>query len=246
MFKPDLDKLPSWKRTLTLALSRSRKAAAVIILLAFCCVNVLRSSRNIEPAYLPNLSDSLDKMIFSQQKSNDATAPVPVVHLVAVADANFAEKYRPIFEKNQQYANLHNYKWHVIGTESKDCSEKHKDFFFRKHCMISEWMESTLNKDDVVVVFDSDVVPYRSKFSLKNWTSTGEDIVLYERIWNTEIMAGNYIARNNPRTRQFLREWSEFEYEMPPNAFSSSDNGKLRYNYCFCCFSYGTKSVVEF
>ncbi len=118
-------------------------------------------------------------------------------------------------------------KWHVIGTESKNCTEMHRDYFFRKHCMIAEWMESSLNKDDIVVVFDSDVVPYRSNISMNNWTITGEDIVMYERIWNNEIAAGNYIARNNPRARQFLREWSKFEYEMPPNAFSSSDNGKL-------------------
>ena len=236
-------------RSCSLSICSFKAATAVIISLALCLcgVNILRSSQffsvQSKDKLYSQLSNSSDKMNVSQQIQNDAL--VPEVHLVVVADANFAEQYRPIFEKNQQYANLHNYKWHVIGTESKDCSEKHKDFFFRKHCMISEWMESTLNKDDVVVVFDSDVVPYRSKFSLKNWTSTGEDIVLYERIWNTEIAAGNYIARNNPRTRQFLREWSEFEYEMPPNAFSSSDNGKLRYNYCFCCFSYGTKSVEE-
>ena len=163
--------------------------------------------------------------LYSLTQQDDV--PAPAVHMVAVADAFFAEKYHPIFEKNQQYANFHNYTWHVIGTDNSKCSELHKDYFFRKHCMVAEWMESSLNNDDVVVVFDSDVVPYRFNESLKNWTSNGEDIVLYERIWNTEIMAGNYIARNNPRARSFLREWSKFEYEMPPApAFSSSDNGK--------------------
>jgi hypothetical protein len=173
---------------------------------------------------------SLSLRINTNFKNNNASAVAPatvIVHMVAVADANFAKKYRPIFEKNQQYADFHNYKWHVIGTESKNCSELYKDFFFRKHCMVAEWMENSINKDDVVVVFDSDVVPYRSNESLQNWTSNSEDIVLYERMWNTEIAAGNYIARNNPRARSFLREWSKFEYEVPPPpAFHSSDNGK--------------------
>lgn len=173
---------------------------------------------------------SLSLRINTNFKNNNASAAAPatvIVHMVAVADANFAKKYRPIFEKNQQYADFHNYKWHVIGTESKNCSELYKDFFFRKHCMVAEWMENSINKDDVVVVFDSDVVPYRSNESLQHWTSNSEDIVLYERMWNTEIAAGNYIARNNPRARSFLREWSKFEYEVPPPpAFHSSDNGK--------------------
>jgi len=88
-------------------------------------------------------------------------------------------------------------------------------------------MEDALDENDLVVVFDSDVVPDRPTISLENWTSTGEDIVLYERIWNTEIATGNYIARNNHRARSFLREWAKYEYEMPKDAFLSSDNGEL-------------------
>ena len=221
-----LGRPPCWKRALVL--SSNFKAAAVIIVVALCGVGIHQNSQNLNSW---RLDDSYHSINFSQQKQKE-----PEVHLVAVADANFAEKYRPLFEKNQQYADLHNYKWHVIGTESKNCTKMHRDYFFRKHCMIAEWMESSLNKDDVVVVFDSDVVPFRSNISLNNWTTNGEDIVMYERIWNNEIMAGNYIARNNPRARQFLREWSKFEYEMPPNAFSSSDNGKLWQHDTFLLF----------
>ena len=153
---------------------------------------------------------------------------VPAVHMIAIADANFARKYAPIFKKNEQYARRHGYEWHVISTDSPICTKMYAhDFFFRKHCMVAEWMEDTLDEDDVVVVFDSDVVPYRPGISLENWTSTGEDIVMYERIWNTEIMAGNYIARNNYRARTFLREWAQYMYEKPKEAFSSSDNGEI-------------------
>jgi len=60
--------------------------------------------------------------------------------------------------------------------------EDARRFFFCKHCMVAKWMEETPNENDVVFVFDSDVVPYRPAISLEKWTSTGEDIVLYERI----------------------------------------------------------------
>ena len=60
------------------------------------------------------------------------------VHMMAIADANFARKYHPIFEKIEQYARRHGYKWHVIGTDSENCTKLHADFIFRKHCMVAE------------------------------------------------------------------------------------------------------------
>lgn len=154
----------------------------------------------------------------------------PEVHMLAIADADFARKYHPIFEKNEQYARRHGYKWHLIGEESANCTTSHADYyFFRKHCMVAQWMEGTPDDNDLVFVFDADVVPYRYNISLQNWMSTiPEDVVMYEWIWNTEIMAGNYMVRNNHRARHFLKEWSRYEYEKPGgNAFSSSDNGEI-------------------
>ncbi len=97
-----LGRPPCWKRALVL--SSSCKAAAVLILVALCGVGIHQSSQNLNW----RLDDSSHSINFSQRKQKDAQEPV--VHLVAVADANFAAKYRPIFEKNQQYADLHSYK----------------------------------------------------------------------------------------------------------------------------------------
>lgn len=163
----------------------------------------------------------------SNPKKADATSLKngPTLQMLVLADANFAKKYDPIFQKNKEYAVRHGYNWNVIGAGSKNCTQLFRDFFFRKHCMVAEWM-SSIAENDIVMVFDSDVVAYRTDISLNEWVALTEDVVMYERIWNTEIAAGNYIVRNNHRTRSFLMDWAKYEYEMP-RGFSSADNGEI-------------------
>ncbi|CAD7957403.1 unnamed protein product [Amoebophrya sp. A120] len=59
------------------------------------------------------------------------------------------------------------------------------------------------------------------------------DVMFFERTWglenHNELMAGTYMLRNNPRSRQFLRQWAAWEFHRPENgaAFSSADNGAI-------------------
>ena len=75
---------------------------------------------------------------------------------------------------------------------------------------------------------DADVVGVPSNASLKPWFDLAKenDLVFYERSWNFEIMAGNYIVKNSEYARGFLLRWSNFEY-FKPSGFSSSDNGAI-------------------
>ena len=205
--------------------------ATISILSSFALVQIffgLSSLTRTYPATLNSGNEHNIGRLGAEKESRYQHRPSPSsrVHLVAVADEDFAKKYQPLFEENDKYSNFYKYKWHIISGENIElCEKRHKDFFFRKHCIVAEWMGNSLNENDVVFVFDSDVVPFRFDESLENWTSTDEDVIFYERIWNTEIMAGNYIARNNQRARMFLRGWAEFEFEKP-TGFSSADNGK--------------------
>lgn len=65
-----------------------------------------------------------------------------------------------------------------------------------------------------------------SEKNLESWLDNDHDIILYERSWNFEVMAGNYIARNTPFAREFLKSWADFEFRQPPG-FSSADNGAI-------------------
>lgn len=79
---------------------------------------------------------------------------------------------------------------------------------------------------DRVFVFDADVAPYRTHVSLNHWLEFEEDLIFYDRTWNTEIMAGNYMAKNTNASQNFLMRWANYEFQAP-SGFSSADNGAI-------------------
>ena len=100
-----------------------------------------------------------------------------------------------------------------------------QELLFQKHCIIGRWIES-LQENDLVYVFDADVLPYRDSLRLDNWHRFDTNFVFYIRCWSEEIMAGNYVVRNNALTRNFLVTWATYERFIPPG-FSSADNGAI-------------------
>ena len=161
--------------------------------------------------------------------------PQQQIHMVVVADPQFASRYKPIFDKMDAYAVRHNYTWTVLGNAyfeeqggtPTECLF-HKNFFFLKHCMVAAWMEwQRIPPTDAVFVFDADVIPYRIHAGLEHWADNHkESVALYVRAWSEEIAAGNYLVRNTVAGRDFLRGWAKYEFLMPPG-FSSADNGAL-------------------
>ncbi|CAD7945597.1 unnamed protein product [Amoebophrya sp. A25] len=88
----------------------------------------------------------------------------------------------------------------------------------------------TLNGEgwnDVYVVLDSDMALATLDKSLDEWIENNpNDLTFYERSWNFEVMAGNYIVRNTAFTAEFLTRWAEFYHRRPPG-FSSADQGAI-------------------
>jgi len=158
------------------------------------------------------------------------TEPLPKsrrIHMVVVADQNFARRYKPIFDRIQAYADRHDYTWTILG---KDFLAD--NFFFAKHAMVALWMENeNIPSTDAIFVFDADVVPYRTDIRLETWADEyQESIVLYCRGWHddtNEIAAGNYLVRNTAAGRDFLRGWALYGVLPQPVGFFSSDNGAV-------------------
>lgn len=153
------------------------------------------------------------------------------VYMISIADGSFRRRYGPLFDAMSAYATSHGYEWRVLGeneTHSECGEERYPTFFFRKHCIVSKWMEGETRPGDRVMVFDADVVPYRARHSLDYWLkwTLDDDLVFYDRTWNSEVMAGNYLVKNTEAGRNFLLGWAEFEHESPPG-FSSADNGAI-------------------
>jgi hypothetical protein len=110
--------------------------------------------------------------------------------------------------------------------EAPLCQDHHGDFFFRKHCTVRHFLNRQPYRS-TIVVFDADVVGGVSNMSLAPWIDAQDfDLAFYERSWNFEIMAGNYIVRNTKFAHDFLQLWANYEY-LKPSGFHSSDNGAI-------------------
>lgn len=202
------------------AVARTRPLFSVLVtgLAFFTAVNLSTMTSLLETGSFPTSGQS---------------RPNPGIYLVAVADKSFQKRYAPIFQAMDIYANKYGYKWAVIDSpearddDRYDCS-KYLVYFFKKHCIVAQWTLRNTNSGDRVFVFDSDVVPYRTQTPLDVWVNLffENDVVFYDRCWNSEVTAGNYMIQNNPQALDFLVGWADWEFEVPPG-FSSADNGAI-------------------
>ncbi|CAJ1341497.1 unnamed protein product [Effrenium voratum] len=145
--------------------------------------------------------------------------------IVILADENFRTKFHPQIEAVQCYARRQGYDlWLLNGTEFLECQRFLNSFFFLKHCAVAGLLEQQSPEYSVAVI-DGDVVPVVLNRSLDAWMEGG-DLAFYERVLGEEVMAGNYIAKNKPWVRKFLRTWASMMDRQPPG-FSSADNGAL-------------------
>eukprot|EP00392_Amoebophrya_sp_AT5.2_P019055 g19759.t1 len=138
--------------------------------------------------------------------------------------------------------------------EFQQCNAKYQtDFFFRKHCAVAQVLKarqrpmdwylqqegagasssyppnlSAKNSEyDYYFVVDSDMALAGAELKLDSWIEQNPaDVTFYERSWNFEVMAGNYIVRNTPFATEFLERWAAFYHRRPPG-FSSSDQGAI-------------------
>jgi len=145
------------------------------------------------------------------------------VGLVIVSDTHHQQVYDAHIKSVKCYAERQQYDMYVIDTESKNCA--HPDFFFRKHCLVREFMESKPAGYQIVVL-DGDVHVGVLERGLDKWLNDEMDVQLYMRDTMDEIMAGNYMVRNTPLGRKFLEHWSNYNYKKPPG-FASDDNGAI-------------------
>ena len=170
----------------------------------------------------------------AEEEPSATYAPQLVLGIAQLADAQFQAQQALHYATVRSYAGTFGYEYHLLdpSTASPFCQDRHKDFFFRKHCTVAEFLEKQ-PPGYVLVVLDGDVVGSDFSAPLDPWVvdeheggGGGADIVLYERGFNFEYMAGNYIVRNTEFALQFLRQWAEHEFFRPPG-FSSADNGAI-------------------
>jgi hypothetical protein len=84
-----------------------------------------------------------------------------------------------------------------------------------------------------LVVLDGDSFVVNATKSLKSYIPDDPNIhiIHYERFWDNEIAAGNYIIRNHPWSLLYLNKWVESFKKMPNVAHHNNDNGVLHLHF---------------
>ncbi|KAK6105128.1 hypothetical protein QQG55_19030 [Brugia pahangi] len=138
------------------------------------------------------------------------------------------DEYRLAQESFECYALYHNYKWIVIDLSANDTLKRlcpHEDFMFARHCVTAEIMKEA-NDIQWFLFIDADMGVINPNHLIEEWIDNSVNLILYNRIFNHEVMAGSYLAKNTPYSQKFLQFWANYELQLQFPAFGS-DNGAI-------------------
>jgi len=190
----------------------------VLIAVAFVCVFFEQTSLNARQPFGLLASETTT----TTTQSTTTTR----VGIAAISDKGFQKKQKELFANHRAYAELHDYDYWVLDPEDYPvCNYNH--FFFNKHCVVRQFLD-TVPLGYSLFVIDGDNLVVSPQASLDRWIQQDTDIFLFERDWNFEITAGNYMVRNSPLAHRFLELWAGFDQRSQLiQGFHSADNGAI-------------------
>ncbi|EFO15374.2 hypothetical protein LOAG_13136, partial [Loa loa] len=161
-------------------------------------------------------------------------AEIKIAVVTVLKDLSNINEYQLAMETFECYCIYQKYEWVVIDVSQNDtlrllCPQY--EFFFQRHCVLAQLLEDNGNFDYVLFV-DSDMGVINPKRRIEEYIIDGKDIIFYNRIWNFEVMAGSYLAKNTKFVINFLRMWANYNYRLP-HSFHGSDNAAIHVCYLF-------------
>jgi hypothetical protein len=130
------------------------------------------------------------------------------------------------------YANRHRYAFHILDPNSYTMCFSIPNFFFRKHCAVLFYL---LQNPQLtwVLVLDGDNLLVNATKRIEDFIPQNEstNIVHYERFYNGEIMASNYLIRNNYWSYTYLLRWINLYEILPHTPYHNNDNGALQLHF---------------
>ncbi|EJD73668.1 hypothetical protein LOAG_18919 [Loa loa] len=207
---------------------RRRSRLWVILFIALILALVIYKEVYVTIYYLYKnyYSTTIIRNITARRSEDQKLVSIAII-TVLLNRSNYDE-YRLAQESFQCYALYHNYKWIVIDLSANVTLRKlcpHRDFMFARHCVTAEIMKGA-NDIQWFLFIDADMGVINPNHLIEEWIDNNVNLILYNRIFNHEVMAGSYLAKNTPYSRKFLRFWASYELTLRFPIFGS-DNGAI-------------------
>ncbi|KAI6226526.1 hypothetical protein M3Y99_01283200 [Aphelenchoides fujianensis] len=206
-----------------------------LLLLAFCVSPALAHSRVPPPPVYspaerrPLEAASNESVLFFPLTASRTAENRREIALVVIVDNNrTAADYALALSTVRCYALLFGYPLIEVELEHE---REHRaacageDFMFRRHCVITRLMVER-PAVEWFVFLDADMSVVNPDRLLEEFVDERADL-FYDRLFNNEIAAGSYVARNSPFARAFLRRWAAYESPATAGSRMWRDNGVI-------------------
>ncbi len=186
-------------------------------------------------SFRSNLDYSVASLVVLKKNRNItgyASLGNKAIHIVVVSDKKRLLQYRNHGKTIFCYAHRHGYQFSLVNPSQYYTCSSMVNFYFKKHCAVMLYLIQNLDVQWLLVL-DGDTFVVNATRSLESFIPDDPNIhiVHYERFWNNEIMAGNYLIRNHPWSLLYLNKWVEFFRKMPDVPFHNNDNGVLHLHF---------------
>jgi hypothetical protein len=152
--------------------------------------------------------------------------------ILIVSDEHTRSKYVQQANALRCYANRHGYVFHILEPRHFIVCRSIGNFFFGKQCAVLMYLIEN-SQLGWILVLDGDILIVNATKRIEDFIPVSDtiNIIHYERFYNGEIAAGNYLIRNHYWSHIYLLKWISLYEHLPKVDYHNNDNGALHLHF---------------